>query len=237
MPCTEPLPNDRSPDDRAAAVVADRGGENLAGRGAVAIDQHHQRHPPRAGPVGTVVEVLALAPAAGARRYFPGRNELVRQLDRSTSAPRPGCRGGQAPGTASPCGAGPTDPLRGRGWWSSERPECGCTPRRSPDRGSYVPSDARHVDVLATDPSCSRVHARRRRLKLDRHSPRGGRRRWCPARGHQDDGHHREAALLAGQQPGRLVSRQAIGRLTPIDRGDAIAGACMPDPFGGAVRG
>jgi len=66
---------------RAPAKIVDRAGENLAGAGGVAVDQHDQRDLPRAESMGLVVEVFMRVPAPrGDDRA--GSYELVGDFDR-----------------------------------------------------------------------------------------------------------------------------------------------------------
>src|SRR5690242_18289232 len=63
-------------------TVADGAGEDFAGAGGVAVDQHHQGHTPRADGVTSVGVILAgIAPAGGHDR--PVVDEFVRELDSS----------------------------------------------------------------------------------------------------------------------------------------------------------
>src|SRR5262249_46603681 len=52
-------------DDFAASRVLDRTGEDFAGTGAVAVDQHDERNSPGAGAVSAVAEVFRFAAATG----------------------------------------------------------------------------------------------------------------------------------------------------------------------------
>ena len=52
-------------DDRAAAMIADGSGEDLAGAGRIVIDEHDQRHAPSAGDFALMIEIFPRAAAAG----------------------------------------------------------------------------------------------------------------------------------------------------------------------------
>src|SRR5581483_5161453 len=72
--------------DSAAAEVADGAGKNLAGAGAVAVDQHDQRHTPRSRLAGRVGVVFLTAAATGGDDRA-AIDELVDHLDGRVEKP------------------------------------------------------------------------------------------------------------------------------------------------------
>ncbi len=121
--CSAPSPCRRSahPARSCALMVLEGAGEDLAGAGAVVIDQDVQRHPP-ADPAAGVVELrLALGPPAG-RDDQPRVDEPLGDLDGDVRAGRPDCPAGRAPGLASPGAAGRRSPRRSRRPTSSGSP-------------------------------------------------------------------------------------------------------------------
>ena len=81
-------------DDRAAAMIADRARQNLAGAGRIMIDEHDQRHPPGAGDFAAMIEIFARAAAARWRRSGRHR-QTCRPHRRPLSTGRPDCRAGR----------------------------------------------------------------------------------------------------------------------------------------------
>ena len=183
-------------DNLAAARVLDRAGEDLARTGAVAVDQHHQRHTPGSRPMGPVAEVFLLAATLGRNDPAVG-DELVGNLDsRRQQAARVAAQvDDQAPHTLAVQVPQRLLQVGGRRLLERRDLNVGHAGRR-----------VENLHVLQT----RHFHARPANGDLTRRLVR------------RDYRHPNHAALCAGQERRGLVGRQRLGRLA-VDRRDAIA--------------